>query len=160
MAAGDFFTAPVERIAAGGSGVLHWEGKTIFMAMAAPGDLVRGRITEEHGRWARAALEAVLEPSANRRPPFCPLYGRCGGCSLQHLDYAAQAAEKAAVFKELLARVGGIKEAPFGAIAQSPPIEYRNRVSFHSSAGRPAFKSRGGGAAIPLDDCPILDGAI
>jgi 23S rRNA (uracil1939-C5)-methyltransferase len=162
MAMGELFSAPVERIAAGGAGVLSLRGKRIFMDLAAPGDTVAGRILLEKSGWAQAGLVAVESPSPARVTPRCPLFGTCGGCSLQHLDYEAQAGEKALILRDAFARLGGIvlpAELPF---ARSAPWEYRNRVQLHrdSRGGAPGFKARRSGAVVPVSDCPVADPGI
>jgi 23S rRNA (uracil1939-C5)-methyltransferase len=169
MARGDTFTARVERIAAGGAGVARLNGKAVFVGMTAPGDLARCRITGEHARWAEAELLEVLESSPLRADPACPLYGRCGGCSLQHLNYDAQIEAKAAILADACTRVGKFKP-PEIRVRRSAPYEYRNRVQFHRAEGRggdpkraafrPGFKERKGSGVVPLKDCPVADKGI
>jgi 23S rRNA (uracil1939-C5)-methyltransferase len=159
MARGDFFTAPVERLAAGGSGIVHTAGQAIFVEYTAPGDRVLGRITETHKTWARGELLEIREPSADRVVPACPLYGTCGGCSLQHLSYPVQLREKEGILRDALTRIGGIP-GPFPIkTVPSPEYGYRNRVQFHAipGEGRLGFKARKSGRIIPLTDCPIAD---
>jgi 23S rRNA (uracil1939-C5)-methyltransferase len=164
MAIGDIFTAPVESVALGGNGVLHHEGRAVFMAMSAPGDIVTGRIREEHGDWAMADLLEVTERSPLRVEAACPLYGVCGGCSLQHIHYQAQLDTKKAALTDCLKRIGGFAALPDCGVVPSPPWEYRNRVSFHAiRANRgPAagFKARKSGQTIPVNDCPVADPGI
>jgi 23S rRNA (uracil1939-C5)-methyltransferase len=164
MIMGDFFAARVERLAAGGAGIVRIDGQTVFVEYTAPGDLVSGRITEVHKTWARGEVREVLEPSADRRIPACPLYGICGGCSLQHITYPAQLREKEGILRDALARIGGIagplpvKTVPVPA----PEYGYRNRVQFHRIPGtdRPGFKARKSGKTVPLGDCPVADEGI
>ncbi|MDR2371137.1 MAG: methyltransferase [Treponema sp.] len=168
MPAGDLFTASIKEIAAGGGGAASAGGMTVFIDMTAPGDLVKARITREHGRWAKAELVEILEPSPLRIAPACPLYGICGGCSLQHLAYEAQLEAKTAILKNAFARIGGV-EAPEPDIIPSPPWEYRNRMQFHCA---PRFhreapglvsvglKARKSAAVIPVSDCPVADRGI
>ncbi|MDR2246824.1 MAG: methyltransferase [Treponema sp.] len=162
MTAGDFFTAPVERLAAGGAGVVHRDGQTVFVDYAAPGDLISLRITEVHPAWARGELDAVLEPSADRRTPACSRYGACGGCSLQHLNYAAQLREKAGILRDALIRIGGVSCPPPVKTVPSPEYGCRNRVQFHRIPGtnRLGFKARKSGNVLPLTDCPAADAGI
>src|SRR5690606_13114782 len=61
----------------------------------------------------------------------CPHYGECGGCSIEHLDYAAQLQVKERIVADAFARIGGIAlpRAP-EAVASPQEFRYRNRVSF------------------------------
>jgi 23S rRNA (uracil1939-C5)-methyltransferase len=162
MARGELFSATVERLAAGGAGVLSFRGKRIFMDLAVPGDTVVGRIIQEKSGWARAELVAVESPSPRRVEPLCPLFGTCGGCSLQSLAYEAQVAEKAQILTDAFARLGGIPLPGTPRFVPSPPWEYRNRVGLHydSRGGKPGFKARRGSAIVPAPDCPIADPGI
>ncbi|MDR1949553.1 MAG: class I SAM-dependent RNA methyltransferase [Spirochaetaceae bacterium] len=167
------FTAPVKRIAAGGAGVSYVEGKTVFIPMTAPGDLVRGRITGEHKNWAEGELLEIREPSPDRIPPVCPHYGSCGGCSLQHLSYEAQIDEKTAIIREAFRRIGKFSALPEIRVVRSPPFEYRNRIQLHCipqlhcSPGSPGgekpllgFMGRRSGGIVPVKDCPVADPGI
>jgi 23S rRNA (uracil1939-C5)-methyltransferase len=164
MAMGEIFTARIERIASGGAGILTLRGKRIFMDFTAPGDTVTGRITGEDRRWAQAELVELAEASPLRTTPPCPLYGTCGGCSLQHLNYAAQVAEKALILRDAFTRLGGIplpdssqpdSKLPF---VPSPPWEYRNRIQLHrTDKAAVGFKARKSDAIIPVRDCPVAD---
>jgi 23S rRNA (uracil1939-C5)-methyltransferase len=163
MAIGELFTAPVDRIAAGGAGVLTVRGKRVFMDRSAPGDRVCGRIVTENRRWARAELVELVEESPLRITPPCALYGRCGGCSLQHLNYRSQLEEKAGILRDAFTRLGGIPLTGAVPIAPSPPWEYRNRIQLHRiPQGSPdgtslGFMARQSGDIVPVRDCPVSD---
>jgi 23S rRNA (uracil1939-C5)-methyltransferase len=165
MARGERHRARVESIAAGGAGLARIEGKSVFVDLAAPGDLAVLHITEERRSWARAEIVEILEPSPLRVEPACPLFGRCGGCSLQHLNYDAQLSAKEKILKEAFFRIGGLK-APEIRLHPSAPLEYRNRVQFHC---RPemrrqlGFMARNGAERdgfVPVQDCPVAETGI
>ena len=124
-------TVRVEGLAAGGRGVARLDdGRVCFVPLAAPADLLDIAIGRDHGRWAEASIVRIQEGGAGRRDAPCPYYGRCGGCSIQHLEYGAQLDAKAGIVADALARIGGWDVPP-------PPIEgsprewrYRNRMTF------------------------------
>jgi 23S rRNA (uracil1939-C5)-methyltransferase len=160
MARGEIFTARVVSIAAGGSGIARVEGKSVFIDLTAPGDFVRGRVTKEHRSWAEAELLETLEPSSLRATPLCPLFGRCGGCSLQHLNYDAQIEAKTAILLDSCKRIGGFNP-PEIRVRRSEPFGYRNRVQFHmDSDNSPCFKERKNSRLIAINDCPVADEGI
>lgn len=118
-------------IAAGGAGVGRLpDGRAVFVHRTAPGDLVELRVVEEKRRWARGTLLRVLRPSSDRREAPCPHYARCGGCTLEHLTYAAQLRAKARIVADGLERIGGVQAAVPDTVASPREFRYRNRVSF------------------------------
>ena len=160
MGVGEVFNALIERIAVGGAGITVHEGKRVFVEFAAPGDLVRCQIKKDHKTWAEAEILEMLEPSPQRVEPACPLYGLCGGCVLQHLDYEAQIEAKTAILREAFFRIGGIDLENI-RLRKAEPFEYRNRMQFHKTAdSRPGFKGRKSDRLVLIEDCPIADGGI
>jgi 23S rRNA (uracil1939-C5)-methyltransferase len=160
MAGSEIFGARVERIASGGAGIAAHEGKRVFVEFAAPGELVRCQIKKDHKTWAEAEILEILEPSPQRVEPVCPLYGRCGGCTLQHLSYEAQIAAKTAILREAFSRIGGIVQNGI-RLRKSAPFEYRNRLQFHRTAcNHPGFKERKSSGLVVLDECPVADNGI
>lgn len=124
-------TVRIEGIAAGGAGVGHLpDGRAVFIQRSAPGDLVRIELTREKRRWANGRLLTLIEPGPARRSAPCPHYARCGGCTIEHLDYAAQVEAKADIVHQALRRIGGVAAA-LPEVTRSPEeFRYRNRVSF------------------------------
>ena len=160
-ASNETFTAHIQSIAAGGSGVTRLNGKTVFADFTAPGDFARLRITKDHKTWAEAELIEVIKPSPERISPVCDLYSRCGGCNLQHLNYKAQLNAKTEILLQAFSRIGGI-EVPEIKCRESEPFEYRNRFQFHSLAVGTGtggfglgFKERKSSDVVMLGDCPV-----
>ncbi|MCL2834651.1 MAG: methyltransferase [Treponema sp.] len=162
MATGDMADCRIEGITATGSGLAHINNGCIFVDLTAPHDLVRVRITTEQKGWARADLLEILEPSPLRVQPVCPLCGNCGGCNLGHINYAAQLEAKKSILLESFIRTGGFTP-PQIRVIPSPPIEYRNRVQFHTLRENRkiiGFMERRRNEIIPLPDCPVADPGI
>jgi 23S rRNA (uracil1939-C5)-methyltransferase len=91
-----------------GRGVARIDGKTVFVAGALLGERVRLAIRRRHRHFDEAETLEILEPSPQRVTPRCPHFGQCGGCSLQHLDAAAQLAVKQRALADNLARIGKV----------------------------------------------------
>ena len=110
---GDVVEVSVRAVAAGGAGVADLpDGRVAFVQRTAPGDRARVRVSATKRSWARATLVEVLAPGPGRRPPPCPLYGRCGGCTLEHLDYPEQLRWKALMVADALKRIGRVTVDP------------------------------------------------
>ncbi|MCL2210630.1 MAG: TRAM domain-containing protein [Treponema sp.] len=162
MAVGDVFKLQLENITSSGDALGRFEGKPVFIEMGAPDETVLCRITQEHNTWARAELLEIIDPSPVRLNPVCAFYGRCGGCSLQHIDYKAQLDSKVSILKEMFLRIGRI-DAPEPEVFASPPYTYRNRMQFHCLRQKAksehdlkfGLMGRRSGEIIAVSDCPI-----
>jgi 23S rRNA (uracil1939-C5)-methyltransferase len=133
-------TMTIERIAYGGNGVGSLDGMVVFVPQTAPGDVVDVQLVSQRRRYAVGAVTALRQPSAWRVPAPCPLYERCGGCHMQHLDYTRQLAAKTAQVQECLQRIGKLTDVVVTPMLGSPlPFAYRNKVIYHYDSQRGAL---------------------
>lgn len=153
----------IERLGASGDGVGRLPGgPTVYVAGALPGETVRIRIEARRGEGFAARLLAVESPSPERAVPPCPAFGRCGGCSAQHLADAAYAAWKLRILTEALLR-GGIEVPPGLALRRTAPGERRRaewalrREGARVRAGFHAARSPG---IVEPGPCPVLDPSL
>ena len=86
--------AIIESLDHEGRGVTHADGKVVFIEGALPGETVVYDVTKSRPNYAQASTREVVKGSAQRVVPRCEYFGHCGGCSMQHLDAAAQTAAK------------------------------------------------------------------
>src|SRR5262249_58534025 len=63
----------IERLTYGPDALAHYEGRVVFAPLAAPGDLVRARIVEQHRGFLRAELADVVRAGPDRVAPRCPV---------------------------------------------------------------------------------------
>ena len=105
------FDLTIHGLAAGGWGVGRHEGKVVFVPLTAPGDVIRCAVAEDRGRFAFGTLVELLDPSPARVAPACPVFGWCGGCQWQHIDYERQLEAKRDILIDALGRIGRLKEA-------------------------------------------------
>lgn len=80
--------------------------RPVFVPYALPGERVRVKLTGEHAGGLKAELLELIEPGPGRVEPPCPHFGRCGGCSLQHLKEADYVDWKQGLVAGALARRG------------------------------------------------------
>lgn len=156
----DDITLEITSMNAEGAGVGRFEGFTVFVPFALPGETVKAHVVKVTKSYAAAKLLAVDIVSEDRVAPLCPLYGRCGGCSLQHMSYPAQLEYKRSRVASALERIGGFKE-----IRVSATIPSTNTLRCRNKAGFP-FGSKDGRVVwglyaprshrlIEAADCPI-----
>ncbi|MFF2551352.1 class I SAM-dependent RNA methyltransferase [Nocardia sp. NPDC058058] len=92
----------------GGFCVARHEGRVLFVRHGLPGELVRAQVTEDRGgSFCRADAIEILEPSADRIDPTCPVSGPGGAgcCDFAHASPEGQRALKATVVSEQLRRL-------------------------------------------------------
>ena len=159
-------TLRIERLSSDGSGVAHSaDGEAVFVPGTAPGDEARVRIVKDCGRYAFGILDELLTPSPDRIPVDCPVAGPCGGCSLRHLDYAAELRAKQESVLDAFRRIGGL-EVPVLDILPSPEVDrYRNKVQFPVGVdknGAPCIGFYAGRThrIVPCPDCKLQPGVL
>jgi 23S rRNA (uracil1939-C5)-methyltransferase len=156
----------IEKLVYGGDGLARVEGddgrrKTVFVPLVLPGERADLTIVNERPGFARARLERVIAPAAERTTPSCPYFGECGGCHYQHTTYEAQLTYKASILRETVERIAKI-ELPEIQVHPSPPLNYRNRTRL-KIAPAPGGESRfsigyyrlGSHTLLPVKECPI-----
>jgi len=125
----------------------------------APGDRVRVRITDRRSSYARAIVEQLLEPGPDRTDPICAVFGSCGGCAWQHVEYAAQLEAKREIARAALQRIGRFALPDDLALPITPsrsPYHYRTRSRVMVSAGQVGYRRRRSHALAATRRCPIL----
>ncbi|HSR37102.1 MAG TPA: 23S rRNA (uracil(1939)-C(5))-methyltransferase RlmD, partial [Desulfurivibrionaceae bacterium] len=150
----------IEKIVAGGQGLARLsDGQTLFVAGTLAGEKVRARIVRRHKHYNEARLVEVVTPSAQRRVPPCQHFAACGGCDLQHAEYAAQLAIKEAILRELLLRAGinGAGESfPLAVVGSPQEFGYRQRIRLQVAPdGRLGFHRGQSHEVVVVQGCPL-----
>ncbi|MCA1977638.1 MAG: 23S rRNA (uracil(1939)-C(5))-methyltransferase RlmD [Thiobacillus sp.] len=110
-----------------GHGVARIDGKVTFVDGALAGERAEISIYRKHAKYNSANAVVILKASAQRATPKCRYFGRCGGCSMQHLEASAQVAAKQRVLEENLARIGKVKPELMLRALHGPTWNYRHR---------------------------------
>ena len=154
--------ADVESLDHEGRGVAHVGGKAVFIDGALPGETVSFQRIRRQRRYDEASVVEVLRASPDRVEPRCRHYGVCGGCSLQHLDHAAQLTAKGRVVAEALDRIGGVAPDAWLPPLTGPAWSYRRRArvgsKFVDKKGKVlvGFRERGSPLLADLEVCEVL----
>ena len=121
-------TAVIESLDQEGRGVTRYEGKTIFVDGALPGEKVTFQSQRIKPSYEVANVVEVLKQSNQRVTPKCPHFGICGGCKLQHLDFAAQVATKQRLLESDLWHIGKVKAENMLPPLYGPTWGYRHKA--------------------------------
>ena len=114
-----------------GQGLGRVDGWVIMVPYALPGEKIRARVWRNDKNFSEADLVEVLTPSPHRIQPRCSLFGRCGGCQYQHLEYSEQLSWKRRQVQELLQHMVKV-EFPVSLVISSPAVwNYRSKITPH-----------------------------
>jgi 23S rRNA (uracil1939-C5)-methyltransferase len=141
-----------------GDGVALAEGQSVYVPYTLAGETVEVAPVPGHHPDRRRLLQ-VEHASPERIAPFCPHFGICGGCAIQHWETDRYRAWKRELVVATLAQAGI-------ACDVHPLIDAhgrgRRRITLHARISSQGVLKVGFAAAhshdiIPVDRCPILD---
>lgn len=135
-----------------GEGTAEVNGHRVFVPFTLPGERVGVDTDGERGQ-----LVAVLSPSPDRIAPFCPHFGTCGGCSLQHVGLAAYAAFKHGLVVTALSHVG--IQVPVAPVIDARGAG-RRRTTLHIRRHGAGYAKARTHDILDIDLCPILVPAL
>lgn len=147
----------IDSLANSGDGVGRIDQKVFFVPFSCPGDELVVEITEEKKSFAKAKIVQILKAAPTRVAPPCAVFGRCGGCDWQHIDYSVQLEWKKANLLRTLENIGGLEDlAVVQNVLASPSIyNYRNRIQVHHDAHGFFYNEKSSHRAVYIEQCPI-----
>ena len=158
MKAKDVFTLRIDSYGMEGEGVAHADGYTFFVPYAMAGEQVKVAVDRVKGSVVFAHIIKMLSPSLDRLVPDCPLFGKCGGCTLRHLPYDLQRQIKTENVRALLRKNASI-DLPEISLFGSGADAYRNKIAlpFGVENGQPVLGmyKRGTHKVLSLEKCPL-----
>ncbi|MGI6655811.1 MAG: class I SAM-dependent RNA methyltransferase [Desulfobulbus sp.] len=149
-------TLTIHKVIAGGKGLGRLEdGMVVMTTGVLPGETVTVRLAKKYRNHQEADLLRVVEPSDQRIDPPCPLYGRCGGCNLQHARPETQLTLKEAILRESLERAHLECDGIFQPALASPRgLGYRFRLRLHlDQQGQIGFHRSASNTVVPVQRC-------
>ena len=134
---GDSIELSVDDLAFGAKGVARLDDFVWFVERGIPGQKVKARVQRVKRSYGEAYVEEIIEPSPHQVDPPCPYFGICGGCQLQHLNYEIQVEAKTRQIRDILGRIGGLKDVEVRPTLPAKDIYgYRNKMEFSFSDQR------------------------
>jgi len=154
----------INRVAHRGDGVADTPAGPLFVPYTLPGETVE--VESVPGHPDRRHLLRVETASPERIEPFCPHFGICGGCAIQHWTAPRYQEWKRSLVVEALAQAG--LDATVDELIDAHG-DGRRRATFHARLGARDILEVGFAALrahhiVGIDRCPVLapslDGAI
>jgi len=154
--------AVIESLDPEGRGVARGGGKPVLVDGALVGEVVEYSVVRELPDHVLAQLERIITPSAQRVQPPCHYFGKCGGCSMQHLDPVVQVAAKQRMLEEVLARACGLAPEIIYPAIHGASWSYRQRARFSvrlvpdKGGVRVGFHQRRSSYITDMRSCEVL----
>ena len=155
-------TATISSVTHDGRGIADTSGKKVFVAGALSGEEVRFVRRKSRRNFDEAELLEVITASPERVGAKCSVFGRCGGCALQHVSSAQQRAIKSDTLRDNLERIGRIEPGRWLQPITGPEWNYRRRarlaVKDVSAKGRVlvGFRERHAPFITDMHRCEVL----
>ena len=146
-----------------GEAVFRQDGTSVFVPFCLDGEEAEVKVLAVKGGAAYGKCMRVIKPSPHRVTPECGVFGKCGGCRLQHMDYPSQLAFKTLLVKNALKKIGGIDAEVLPARPSGAQYAYRNKLVLPVGRDEDGNTVIGFYAArshriVPVSDCPIQAG--
>ena len=149
-------TFTIARLGAGGDGIADTPDGPVHIAYALPGETVQAERVD-----TRAEVVGLDAWSPARVAPFCPYFGRCGGCVAQHMAPDLYEPWKRAKVADALARAR--VEAPVAPLRNAHGAG-RRRITLHArfEGGRVevGFMAARSHHLVPIERCPVAVEAL
>lgn len=152
-----------------GYGLSHFQAseqsklRDIFIKGALPGERVTARVHKRRRGQFWAEVTEVLDPADSRAAAPCSHFPRCGGCVLQHLNYAQQLQHKQQLLLSQLARVE-VAYQSLAAPVSGPRLHYRSKARLGvrklGDELLVGFREGFGSRVLRMDQCFTLSPAL
>ncbi len=150
------YTGTAEGYSSEGAGIVRIEGTVVFVPGAVRGETLDIKITRVMKNAAAGEIVKIRTPSPERAVPECPYFGRCGGCTFQHVSYAEELWAKEQRVKDALRRIGGSGVSVEGILGAKNPLRYRNKSQYPVGAdGTIGFFQARTHKVVAVDRCLI-----
>jgi 23S rRNA (uracil1939-C5)-methyltransferase len=120
-------TASIAAVTHDGRGIADTVGKKVFVAGALEGETVRFLRRKSRRKFDEAELVEIIDASPERVTARCEVFGRCGGCALQHVRAAQQRDIKSGTLRDNLMRIGNVCPESWLEPIVGPDWHYRRR---------------------------------
>lgn len=121
-------TARITSVTHDGRGIADTSGKKVFVAGALAGEEVRYVRRKSRRKFDEAELLEIIQASPERVAARCEVFGRCGGCALQHISAEQQRDIKFQTLRDNLERIGNVQPERWLEALTGPEWNYRRRA--------------------------------
>jgi len=143
---GEKVTIEIKKFGINGEGIGYHNQLAVFVPGAIIRETVSVEITDVKAGFAQGKLLAITTDSVHRRVPPCPFYEKCGGCQMQHVNYAEQLKHKQHLIKQSFKRYTSLN---VDKINIKKTLGMRDNYAYRNKSQMP-FKNTNFGLALGL----------
>ena len=159
IAKNDELIGTVSAIGSNGEGIIKTNGAVIFVPFSLPGEKIKFKVLKVTSKCIYGKLLEVLAPSEIRVRSQCPVFGKCGGCQLQHVKYSNQLKMKEESITNTFNKVAGLSVDVKPAIKGDLNLRYRNKLQLpvvdSPEGAKIGFYAQNSHRVVEIDDCLI-----
>ena len=151
----------ITALGSNGEGIGKIDDDTVFVDFCIPGETVLVKNVSVKRKNSNAKLVRIIKSVNGRVNPKCKVFGSCGGCQLQHMNYEMQTAYKRDLIKNNIKKIAKIDFPVSETIASERQYNYRNKLQIPISKTNcgivTGFFGPGSHVVIETDSCPISE---
>ena len=159
MKKNDEFVGIVSAIGSNGEGIVKCEDKVVFVPLALTGEKIKYKILKVTSKCAYGKVLEIFTPAEMRVRPKCTVFGKCGGCQLQHVKYINQLKIKEQSILNTFRKVAGLDVDVKPTVKGDNEFRYRNKLQLpvvQTDWGvQIGFYAENSHRVIPITDCVI-----
>ncbi|MCR5260964.1 MAG: 23S rRNA (uracil(1939)-C(5))-methyltransferase RlmD [Candidatus Gastranaerophilales bacterium] len=154
-------TVNIEKLIYGGQALARLDDYPVFIDGGCPEDTVIVDVIKRNKTYGIGKIKEIVKPSDKRVKPFCPLHKVCGGCGVQHIDYAEQLKQKQLIVEETLEKIYGKKLNVMPVKAPENNKNYRYKVQYPVSQTKVSerilagYYKKGTHEIVNIKYCPV-----
>ena len=158
------FKVKIEDLGMNGEGIGRFDGKTCFVPFSLTGEEVLVYLQKEKDNLLFCTKKEVLKKSDKRVEPKCPYFERCGGCTIEHLDYEESLDFKTELVKNTIKKISGEDVLVSKTVASENNYCYRTKnvfpVCVYNDKVVVGMYERGTRKIVEIDKCLLANDNI
>ena len=125
----DILEVNILNLGCNGEGVAKHDDIVLFVPFALPGEKVKVQVINTKQKAYICKVIDIITPSPDRVNPVCPVFEKCGGCQLQHLNYNSACDFKTELVQNAITHIGKIDYKVKPCIESNKKYFYRNKLA-------------------------------
>ena len=146
-------------VGSNGEGIIKDDGVIVFVPFCFLEEKIKYKVLKVTSSCAYGKVLEIIIPSKERIEPKCLVYGKCGGCHLQHINYEAGLRVKENIVKTCFSKIANLDLEVSPCVKSDFVYNYRNKLQMPvqetENGTVMGFYATNSHRVVPVKDCPI-----